>query len=742
MTRQSSPNTLGAILPEVRVEAFHRPGVAPSTGLGGGASGTVLDGLDLSGFAWDGRMRVEEVRWNRGIDPGHASISIIPLDEDHSVEYLMQGYTTDDQVRIFGVGTDAQFDQGGGKLLFGGVLARAPWQIEAQGDQERESLRFVAFPYPTLDNKSRAHLIAGRYIHHPSFEGGGNSGIRALESPDIPAVFNFEGLPNKGGSKTFQTPSSGLSFQVFTYEEDKHAEWWTVRDALASVLGYALTGVGDTQDRFTGIEPATLAALNDPAMNSGRWAGMNARCPEVDVHGLGVFDAVAAICEATGFNFSTLPRTDEQTDREYELRIWRKGAGRENDIKLQKAEQFSDDPVKQLKRNDASQIRGMYDAAPIRNEVYARARTLIETSVVLKPLWNPGEVDGTTVDGKLQDNNGSTSYHDKHVAGGSDFEQYGHVGRLWGVDCGGWWTSDGNGYGSGNYAHDANGFDWVDHLGISGSGLETERQNLGITDPIVWSRRPRVVQPLTDPSQRLIGREFYLEVSEDGGSTWHTVTTVELQTLRSWFGVRLGGQTVANLANVSVDKLGVDELPDPSASWWQLIKDETLLFRLTCCVEADHAARYDATRRATSASAYPLARYHEVDTTEHWRAANSVLNTTGAWQKTRGYGTATGSGDYITGIRNTAERHRDAEEGRRVSVSAMSWLNQFDRWRVGDRITTVSGRNLVLNSNAGDTQRAPTVIGMTWRFGGGGQADVAFASVRHGHNGRRGVGGT
>jgi len=711
MSRQSSPPTSSPIQREVRTDVYVRPAVY------GGSDYKKL--TKDSGFEWDPLLRVNQVRWQTGVNPGHVTMEVVPFDRDQSIESLFSRYNVDDQVAVYTTPLDAFGGEGGasgGRLMFAGALQRTPFTIDASGGRENEQLRLVAVPFPVIDNQVTGRIIRGQWYYHPSFQTA--TRIRILETPSMPAVFNFNGRPNMHGGQSFDHPTFNFDYRAFTDPDNAAATWWTVRDALQTLIAVWIYGPDGNIDRQIVVEEDTRDALNG-TKNTGRWGGLDDRLPEVDVHGLGPLEAIQRVCAEAGFEMANLPRSGQPDQHAYELKLWRQNAGPENDLKLERRGQFSSKTADQLRRNDVSMVRGQYDAVPVVNEVRGFARSLVEVSVPLKPLWNPGDVDGATVDATLLDDKGDSSYHEKHVAGREQFAEFGHVGRLWGLDCSGAWAGDGNGYQSGLYQHDANGFDWVSFLDINNSALATERSNLGITDDIVWSRRVRQALPLRDASQRLVGADYKLEVSEDGGSTWHDVTSLNFRTLDSWFGIELTGSAVENLAAVNIDKLRTSNkfVALPTESWWQLILNEQLQFRLTCVVEGDHAARYDATKQASAGSDYEKGQYLELDFAEHWRSTKSVFNSSGSWQKTKGQTITAGNADVVTSVQQAAERKRDQMESQRISIAASTWLMMFDRWRVGDRITGLTGRNLGFTTNA-DESRAPSVVGLTFNLGG------------------------
>ncbi len=304
-----------------------------------------------------------------------------------------------------------------------------------------------------------------------------------------------------------------------------------------------------------------------------------------------------------------------------------------------------------------------------------------------------------------------SSYYDRHVVGGANFNEYGFAGRQWGIDCVGGLVE---GYDDSVplYQHDAAGFDFVAFLKLNESNpILDQRTQLNITDPIRWSRRARHALPLRSPKAQAAGLDYIIEASEDAGTTWTTIN-LQFHTLREQFGIFLSDRRTANLATVSLATLDSDDMPAPADSWWALIKSHQLQFRLHCTIEADHAARFDATRQSTSGTRMTFGQYLPLDLEEVWRWPDSPYSSD-AWERIVGWGWQTRDGDLITAVRDAAERRRDASEGMRLSVAAYTWLMQLDRWHLGDRVWGVRGRDFSFATNAGDSERHPAVVGLT-----------------------------
>jgi hypothetical protein len=135
---------------------------------------------------------------------------------------------------------------------------------------------------------------------------------------------------------------------------------------------------------------------------------------------------------------------------------------------------------------------------------------------------------------------------------------------------------------------------------------------------------------------------------------------------------------------------------------------------LTAGVEADHAARFDARRQPTCASRYYTAQLLPVDLEERWASADHYLGD-GTWTKLPTINSA--GAVTATTVRDVAERQRDVLSMGVLSGSVTTWQMVFDRWRLGDLIQGVRGRNYSFAVGAGDQAVYPQVVSVTEQIG-------------------------
>src|SRR3990172_537095 len=480
----------------------------------------VADGMSipfdgsLGGWTWVPQWQCEKVVQRKGPAVGEAHLQWVPISSsEFAAEQVLASMSHDDQVQVrVGPHEDElalqPADENQSKIVFEGYVGRVVMDIQGRDDQSSERVSAIAFPLPRLDNESSDHIITGRWTRYAGINSGSGRHF-VVESPSQPAVFNFRGRPNRIQDPDELTWIQKTAYQptllapVFTHDDDPAGRFWTVGEALASILVMWLFGrLALPLTRHIDIESATAAALTAAASGTdgtGQFAGLTARIPEVNVHGLGVLDAIDAVCQAGGFEFALEPTMLTAIyDRRYILRLWHKGSGRGVWLELAPRGSSYSSAEDQAIENRESQILAMSDAGELVNEVFARGRSFIECKLVLKPLWNPSDVDGSTIDTNLQQTVTETlltshSYYQRHVTGGSLYKGYGHVGRMWGIDCLGGIV---DGYTSGVYEHDIDGFDFVTELAVESGEIGSARNQLGISDAIKWTRRLRHALPL------------------------------------------------------------------------------------------------------------------------------------------------------------------------------------------------------------------------------------------------------
>ena len=743
-----------------------------------GAMNLPING-EQDGWVLEPRLRCERIDYKSGAQCGSAAFSYVPQnDADRSIESGLDAFGTDDQVQVMVFPYDdpmvhpadpAQNDDGSpnGFVLFEGVLSRHVPQLKG-GANSSEGVGFVAFPMAVLDNELVDHLITGRWISnyvsdqggdttthkHTQFPDLGTDRAFVVETPTLPATFNHRGRPNMSTVATLTNAGHDLDAALFTHDDDPTGDYWTLGRALASLLAVWLFGAKDTQgglSRNLDIEAETFNALKDPqaaaSAKGDQWKGFDDRLKETSVHGMGVLDAVELICKSHGYDMGVVANQKiekDRNDRRYLLRIWRKGQSGDkvwfdlssrSDTEIAQATSES-----MLAQNTLSEFNGVKDARECASVIVGRARTFFESPFKLLPLWDPADVSDDGITLALQDeyiellDDGDT-YQGKHVEGGVSYQRYGHVGRTWGLDCVGGFT----GYTDDTYGQATGGFDFVTELGITDDsvGYGADRASLDLdpdTAPIAWTKRVRQALPMRSPLALLQGVEFFLECSEDTGAHWHDVprNACSFSTLRSQFGIRFDG--IKNLANVNIEffRTGTPVF-DVSKSWWGLISDTKLLFRLTCVIEGDSAFRYDTPQQADSGSAYQRGKLLLSTVEQTWISPKSAYNMnsdgspTNKWQNVPGWGASASTAETIApDIKAIALREQDKLQKLLLRASASSFLVYVDRWSLGQAVQGVRGRNVSFAVNGGTASEWPNIIGLTYHLSSGKDQRIEF----------------
>ncbi|MCC6679861.1 MAG: hypothetical protein IT445_03065 [Phycisphaeraceae bacterium] len=698
---------------------------------------------ESTGWVFDPALRCEQISYRKGPNPGRAIIKpiVLPSGGSHrptdlaSIQLILANYACDYQVKV-----EVQPLDGEPVIAFEGVLMRAEVfaeRLDAASDREDGTL--IATAMPVLDNTLSDHLISGRWIVDAT------PAVWVIESPGVPAVFNVDGKPNMAPSNSTRITAAGLETLTalafnFWGDNDSVGTWWTPREAIRTLLTFWLYGTtsggGEALSRTCCVSGELMEILADTAGADDIW---DARLPETNVHGLGVLDALHAVCRNAGLEMALMPdlrseaEVDETEDRLYRLYIYPRNKGRLNTLKLQRRPLMDDiTPEASLQQNDISRVRLLRDSLRTVSQVHARGLSLIEASFKLKPMWDPDDLaaDSDSTDANQMqgdpDKSGLT-YSARHVQGGADYDAYQHVGRLWGIDCTGDFSAHGYPEAAALYYHDPDGFDFVNYLLLdAANAIADERTALGITDAIAWCRRLRLPHPIRRPDGSLKGIDWVLEVSEDSGSSW-TKIDLQFSVAREMFAIMLTGAEIANLAAVNAATFGTKAEPALADSWWTKILGKTLLFRLTCCIEADHAARYDATISAASGSAYERGKLLVSDIAEYWAAPGSInaLTSASGYVKLnhRGIIAPTSAGvSYVTNLRHQAELMRSSWEQIPIAGIAATWVMDLGKWRLLDRITSIVGRDIQLGTNADTTSGGGG-------SGGGGGAAVAGMTI-------------
>jgi hypothetical protein len=684
-----------------------------------GESMPPVDG-SLAGWTLDEHLVCRAVRHEAGVRGPTAELEFIPKSAGQiGVEVALTNYHIDDQVKVTVVDGDDEL------VLFEGVLVRHVAAINADESGSTEQVTFHARSLAELDNIHPQKIIRGPWFTEDrTVTPEVADAVIVIETPLLPAVFNFRGLPNRQelATLTWKAPEEGEPLLAFAFD-DSHfpaAAKWRVADAISSLLAMWLFGAaGAEHDRHIDLDPALLAELAAPA---GPWAE---ELPELPVHGMGVLDAIARVCQVAGLEMSILPvqtedPTEEGVDRRFMLRIWRTGEGETVSLDLGQRGTTYLTAQECLDANNLTAFNAVADGAGIVNTVLGAAPVFIEALFPLRPMWDPDDVfAGDAVhsdDLEEEDLLDDTTYAGRHVAQGVAFHLYGRVGRAWGLDCTGQLSADFYPDSDELYHHPPEGFDFLAWLGIeAGHPIVAEREAAGITDPIQWVKRVRLALPLKSEYARVRGVKYVLEVSEDGGTTWKPLKGVTFTSMADQFGIVLN---IRNLADVNWQSLSVgeDEVEDvdPNGdSWWKLIVDKQLTFRLNCAIECDHAVRRHEGPASGTATGYERGQYQAMDGEEVWIEPLVTAFGSDFTQYTK---LTDGARDIGAQLESAVKRRRDAFEHLRISGTASIWPLDFERYQVGYRINGIAGRGMGFGLDGSVGERFPAVVGITYRL--------------------------
>ncbi len=710
---------------------------------------------ELGDWLAEPRLRVDQVKWEKGASVGHAKFTHVgegDLGEgtDIAFEDILFRRTTDDQVRVVlppiddervgapGISTNDS-DADAGRVIFEGVLTRNKITVQ-DGD---ESVGFSAQPFPVLDNDASDHLIRGRWVKVDDVSSVSIGTLAAdrsydvIESPRLPAVFNRKGRPNRHATSTLDVAATDLAIDIsgptWTHDEDaSNGRMWTVGEAIRSILAMWLLGEEEHPlDRHVDIEQDTLQGL-DGTITSSRFVGLDQVLPPTSVHGLGVFEALDKVCRAGGFDFQCEPRGGVDAfefpyDRRYVLRLWRRHSGNPFALKLDRRGSGYTRAESATARNNNAHIVAIEDSQEIVNEVFGVAPVLIEARFQLKPMWSPNDLDsevtGANIDESMQaDDNKkrkalTDTYFMRHVSGGAAYDSYRHVGRRWGLDTFG----DFSGYDTGIYQHDAGGVNFLELLQEGGPvGPAQERSRHQVFERMRWFKRPRRIMPMRSLGARVVKRKYYLEVSEDADAdppTW-SYCPATFSVFRDRFAIELRGPAFNNLALVNNEALLRGTPVSPTQSWWKLIDQKKLSFRLTCAIEADHAARSNEHRQSSSGTRYRRGQMIVAPWTDVWVQPRTIFNDNGVWLKSVDYGDLERQFDQTDNLRQIGQRRRDKLEDRRVSCSATTWMVDPGMYTIGDVCTGIDGRDHPFQANAGRDPVYPNLVAMTFDLSG------------------------
>jgi hypothetical protein len=241
-----------------------------------------------------------------------------------------------------------------------------------------------------------------------------------------------------------------------------------------------------------------------------------------------------------------------------------------------------------------------------------------------------------------------------------------------------------------------------------------------------------------DPNQKPLRAQLSISTSYggsqpdlwDGTGTWQPIGG-GFELLKDRLGIWINVPN-PNRWNIQISK--VSGTPYPSGIV-KGVEDQAnfgakhFALRLTCVIEGDHVIAATADRRPSSPTAYTILRH--VDARDryarHVVAANSEFNSTSDEVIVRD--------DTTDALAEAISRRSASEAGEVAGVVTIPRFTQA--YRIGDRICSIQGRNLSLQTNAGvpteEGEVYPAVVGLTWDFDGKQQTLLQLSDQRGQH---------
>jgi len=514
-------------------------------------------------------------------------------------------------------------------------------------------------------------IVYGRYME--------TAGGDVAHFSGLPCDFNAGGRANMAASRE-TVDGAPRAVPYFTYDGDPDAEPWTLSD----VLDYLAWRYNAGEDWIQNPDlPQSLLDRDEAVVTSAE--------------GLSFLDAWAAACAEDGYETYESFDPDRNGTFGSRIRVVRVGEGDAVTLTRLGAGVGETEPLVDLSAMNVFASSVAHATAPaVTRPIVAGGRRLVEITVTLGQAWDPSRLDLGGADADPDHPEGQ--FLDRYCRGGSDFDSYADVGRLWDANP------------DGRYSAAPFSLPVADMADLAGETAGS--WPLGPYPPL-----PTLTMFGTDAAGRTT-RGAVAEITFDGGSNWHPLTG--FQTLPDRLGLWIN---VANPARVW--KNDPDAPPDADNNLFaQLVDDASkVAVRLTCTVAAPDRRIERPSRRATAGTLFETACWLDRGTFDQKRsvAATSIFSGSGLAQDT------VSGGEAIAAL---AEAVQEARDGREIEASlACEWPDEpVD---LTDTVQTLEGIDYDLRPRPNDPDSAARVVGLDRHFTTDGWAvTIALGSCR------------
>ena len=554
-------------------------------------------------------------------------------------------------------------------IFFAGHAVDVDWTFDT-----REELIVTATGCAARLALDAAYLVFGRYI----FAANGD----VMRFSGLPCVFNAGGRPNRHQNLQADfgagAPAGGVP--VFTADGDPNAIWWTPVEIFVYLLwrhNYSEYWLGNPT--FTRAEYS--------------WSA-NRPVTEIPVEGLSLWAALGAVADKAGYDVAEVVTNNGAGGANHSIDIIRRHTGDEFVVSHQApnaAGTFAtlaadpNKPAGAYRTNLFAATIAETTVPSIARPLVMGGRELTEISIELGKAWDPALLEiptDSTADPNV-DARAATTYFNRYCRGGTSFNAYMAVGRLWDANT------------DGRYSAAPYNLSEPDVAALAGF-------EAGTFPVMAFRPRPCLTKlgDLTDG----VTSGTYVEVSFDGGASWRPLPGTSL--LPDRLGIII---TTPNLATVQTGDGGK---PHKTNLFFKLADDAAdVKIRLTCTIAVPLRNWNCPARRSSSGTMFDQGATFDkgVAGQIRLRAASSRFTSTGL------------AADEVTvadateDLERLAAQLQDAAEDRLLEANLpLGWIDASVR--IGMVVNRIAGLGYNLRSNAGARTISPRIVGYTHSF--------------------------
>lgn len=732
-------------------------------------------------FAWSKsdlgyRMRVESIELGSNERVGRARLVVNPAGETDGETVLldeldMRAFSEivdpGQRICIYAEnGPDDEYNGGFSRsFLFDGYLPAPELKIT-------DRAQVYTLLASTLFEQTDAHLAAWiDGAHYGLDDADGNPTWRYI--PGLPAVFNFQGRPNRSADLV-DVEINGTTYEnvpTFTDPGRATAKYWKLADVLKYLLvfhfipaaDYMGLGLGNGLSRIEDVVAANgdPQALSNP--NTATFQDVIATaCPELSVHGMTVRKAIMAWCATGEFRVGQFSLNDGTGQPNTVVGFWMRGEGgpftvlggprSERTLRtvdtlaaagartmFLPADQSDVDPGNLPEIAAAGLV---FDAAHVvtgctrfgdvvRYEVTVGRACATDALDILKPGWVPDTMFGDNLSGealtakiaeikravKSTASGDAGTMFGRYDRRGANHQTYPITGRLWILNESGEWS--GTTYGRTNGETTC----WAAAAYTAGYDFHAHCQVPRATDPWTgdtydWVPRRRAILELisTFGGQK---QKPLLECSFDSGAHWYPYPGNHSfigrdDTTEAQIAVVLTDQNLATLKNENPSTGDTTK----NRSIWEAIVRGTFRLALTCAVEADEAV-YGHAAQGGGWGNYTrhIDQFAPAGKLRKQLMGNSTLIGKSGWDNTEVDDSAAAAAQANAFLR--------AHQARLISGSLIiPWVS--NDWLPGDLVSGIEPRSVSFKTIKGDVERFPEIIRTLIRQAEGGHATQLY----------------